>query len=90
MNYPVFKPFIDLEEANACQEALSCKYLGMGSYVGEFESALSYTLQLDIDQSLVAVSTGHAALHLGLLALGTGPGDEVITPPLIILPTFKP
>ena len=31
------------------------------------------------DRHVVAVSTGHAALHLGLLLMGVGPGDEVIT-----------
>jgi dTDP-4-amino-4,6-dideoxygalactose transaminase len=80
MAYPVFQPFIDEKENAACQEALSCKYLGMGSYVGEFENALSDSLELGNERGLVAVSTGHAALHLGLLALGVGPGDEVITP----------
>ena len=32
------------------------------------------------NRQCVAVSTGPAALHLGLLAMGVGPGDEVITP----------
>lgn len=32
------------------------------------------------DRFVVAVSTGHAAIHLGLLVMGVGPGDEVITP----------
>lgn len=31
---------------------------------------------------VVALSSGTAAMHLGLLALGVGPGDEVITSPL--------
>ena len=29
---------------------------------------------------VIAVSTGHAALHLAMLLIGAGPGDEIITP----------
>src|SRR4051812_26514322 len=35
----------------------------------------------------VAVSTGTAALHLGLLALGVGPGDVVVVPTLTFVAT---
>ncbi len=54
-------------------------WLGMGSYVGQFESALTTFFEAP-DRYVAAVSTGHAALHLGLLVAGVGPGDEVITP----------
>jgi D-sedoheptulose 7-phosphate isomerase len=33
-----------------------------------------------IQEHVVALSTGHAALHLALMLAGVGPGDEVITP----------
>ncbi len=48
-------------------------------YVGRFEQALKEYLGAH-DRHVVAVSTGHAALHLGLLVAGVGHGDEVITP----------
>src|SRR5258708_27669472 len=51
----------------------------MGSYVGHFEDALKSDLEAH-DRYIAVVSTGHAALHLGLLTAGVGPGDEVITP----------
>ena len=80
MAFPVFKPFLGPEELAACAAALDSKYLGMGSFVGEFERSLTNMLELDDDRHVVTFSTGHAAMHLGLLAIGVGPGDEVITP----------
>ena len=76
---PVFKPLIESEELSASTAALELGWLGMGSYVGEFEEALKNFLGAS-DRYVAAVSTGHAAIHLGLLAMGIGPGDEVITP----------
>ncbi len=76
---PVFKPLLEDEEIQACVEALELGWLGMGSYVGDFEQALSDYLQLE-DRHVVALSTGHAAIHLGLLLADLKPGDEVITP----------
>jgi dTDP-4-amino-4,6-dideoxygalactose transaminase len=79
---PVFKPLIEKEEIAAAVESLELGWLGMGSYVGQFEEAVANVCQLDTnsDKHVVAVSTGHAALHLSLLMMGVGPGDEVITP----------
>jgi dTDP-4-amino-4,6-dideoxygalactose transaminase len=76
---PVFKPLLEQEELDASTEALELGWLGMGSYVERFERELEAFLGLE-DRYVVAVSTGHAALHLGLLMAGIGPGDEVITP----------
>jgi len=76
---PVFKPLIEEEEFAASKEALRLGWLGMGSYVHAFEEALHTFLDAS-DRHVAALSTGHAALHLGLLVAGVGPGDEVITP----------
>lgn len=76
---PVFKPLIEQEEIDASRQALELGWLGMGSYVGQFEQALKEYIGAE-DRHVVAVSTGHAALHLALLSMGIGPGDEVITP----------
>jgi dTDP-4-amino-4,6-dideoxygalactose transaminase len=76
---PVFKPWIDEAEYAASRAALELGWLGMGSYVDQFEQAVQSYLGAG-DRFVAAVSTGHAALHLALLAAGVGPGDEVITP----------
>lgn len=78
-NIPVFKPLIEQEEIAASTKALELGWLGMGSYVGEFEDAIKKFLNIS-DRYVAAVSTGHAALHLGLMIAGVGVGDEVITP----------
>jgi len=76
---PVFRPLLEEEEMGAAREALELGWLGMGSYVGRFEDRLKEVVGAS-DRHVVAVSTGHAALHLALLSAGVGPGDEVITP----------
>lgn len=76
---PVFKPLLEAEEFEASRQALELGWLGMGSYVGDFEQQIKQYLEAD-DRHVAAVSTGHAAIHLGLLVMGLGPGDEVITP----------
>lgn len=78
-NIPVFKPLIEKEEIEASRAALELGWLGMGSYVGAFEERIQKYLGAG-DRYVAAVSTGHAAIHLALLAMGVGPGDEVITP----------
>jgi len=79
---PVFKPLIETEEISAAVEALEMGWLGMGSYVKQFEDAVAHICQINEsdDRHVIAVSTGHAALHLSLLMMGVGAGDEVITP----------
>ncbi len=79
MQVPMYKPLIEEEEIKAAKEALEMGWLGMGSYVAEFEEAIKQYVGTS-DKYVAAVSTGHAALHLGLLIAGVGLGDEVITP----------
>jgi len=76
---PVFKPLIEQEEFAAAHDALELGWLGMGSYVSEFENGIRDLIGAP-DRHVAAVSTGHAALHLALMLIGVGPGDEVITP----------
>ena len=76
---PVFKPLIEVEEIDSVRRSLEVGWLGMGKSVGEFEEALSEFLGLN-DRFVVALSTGHAALHLAILACNFDQDDEVITP----------
>lgn len=76
---PVFKPLIEAEEIDAAVQSLEFGWLGMGASVGQFEEALKDFIGCE-NRHVVAVSTGHAALHLAMMTAGLGPGDEVITP----------
>lgn len=60
-------------------EVLRSGALSLGPMLERFEHALAEWLGTD---DAVAVSSGTAALHLGVRALGWGPGDEVVTSPL--------
>ena len=76
---PVFKPLIQPEEISAAVASLEQGWLGMGASVGAFETALQGAVGAE-GRHVVAVNTGHSALHLALMMAGVGPGDEVITP----------
>jgi perosamine synthetase len=69
----------DLGEAElaAVAEVFESGQLTMGPKVAEFEGALADACGVD---HAVAVSSGTAALHLSVLALGIGAGEEVIVP----------
>jgi len=79
MQIPVFKPLIEEEEIAAAVKSLELGWLGMGASVGQFELALKSYIGCE-DRHVVAVSTGHAALHLAMMLIGLQPGDEVIAP----------
>ena len=70
-------PDVGDEEARAVEDVLADGMLTMGPRVEEFEAEVAHACET---RHAVAVSSGTAALHLALLALGVGPGDEVIVP----------
>ena len=75
---PAAKPIIGEEERAAVDAVLRSGQLAQGSEVASFEEEFSAAL-LD-GRKAVAVNSGTAGLHLGLLAAGIGRGDEVIVP----------
>ncbi|HEX6702929.1 MAG TPA: DegT/DnrJ/EryC1/StrS family aminotransferase [Gaiellaceae bacterium] len=70
-------PDVGAEEAAAVAEVLESGRLTMGPKVAEFEAGLAAACGV---AHAVAVSSGTAALHLAVVALGVGPGDEVLVP----------
>jgi perosamine synthetase len=70
-------PDLGAEELAAVAEVLESGQLTMGPKVEEFETELARACEVE---HAVVVSSGTAALHLSVLALGIGPGDEVIVP----------
>jgi dTDP-4-amino-4,6-dideoxygalactose transaminase len=75
---PIYKALMEAEEMEAVEETLRAGWLGMGTLVGDFEQAVEKVL--GGTRLAVAVSTGFAALHLGLIVAGVGRDDEVIVP----------
>jgi dTDP-4-amino-4,6-dideoxygalactose transaminase len=67
------------EEQKAVHNVLASKWLSMGEVTETFEQHFAAFLGVPYG---VAVSSGTAALHLALAALGIGGGDEVIVPSL--------
>lgn len=76
---PIAKPYIGREEADAVHAQISSGWISMSRAVGQFETAVAEYLDVE---HVVAMSNGTATLHAALLALGVGPGDEVLVPVL--------
>ena len=72
-------PAIDEEEIAAVAETLRSGWLTTGPRSAELERRMAEYLEAE---HVVALASGTAALHLALVALGVGPGDEVITTPI--------
>ncbi|HKA67272.1 MAG TPA: DegT/DnrJ/EryC1/StrS family aminotransferase [Solirubrobacterales bacterium] len=76
---PLAKPEIGPREEELVLEVLRSGRLSLGPMGERFERELASWLGVG---DAVAVSSGTTALHLGVRALGWGPGDEVLTSPL--------
>ncbi|MFB0566244.1 MAG: DegT/DnrJ/EryC1/StrS family aminotransferase [Candidatus Aminicenantaceae bacterium] len=74
---PFGLPMIDKEEIEAVSRVLESNILTHGPAVKEFEEAFAHYLDV---KNAIALSSCTAALHLSLMALDVGPGDEVIVP----------
>ena len=76
----LFKLNYDAQESSAVKDVVDSGWITMGEKTKEFESKFSNMLGNNIYAT--AVSSGTASLHMALLGLGIGSGDEVIIPAL--------
>jgi len=72
-------PAVGEEEIQAVAKTIRSGWLTTGPRTAELEKRFAEYCDA---QHAVALASGTAALHLSLLALGVGPGDEVITTPI--------
>lgn len=75
---PPAKPIIGEEERLAVDRVMRSGMIAQGPEVAAFETEFAEHFRLR--RACVAVNSGTSGLHLGLLAAGVGPGDEVIVP----------
>jgi dTDP-4-amino-4,6-dideoxygalactose transaminase len=75
---PPAKPIIGEDEIDAVTRVMRSGMVAQGPEVAAFES--EFGAHFADGRPTVAVNSGTAGLHLGLLASGVGAGDEVIVP----------
>jgi perosamine synthetase len=75
---PLARPDVGPREEELVLEVLRSGRLSLGPQLERFERDFATWIGVD---DAVAVSSGTAALHLGVRALGWGPGEEVVTSP---------
>lgn len=79
-NIPIASPQLLGNELAYVSDCISSAWISsQGKYVNRFEEDFKSLCKLP---EALAVSNGTVALHLALVALGIGPGDEVIVPDL--------
>jgi perosamine synthetase len=78
---PLSAPDITEGEISRVTDVLRGRMLSQGAVQREFEAAFAKLIGVD---HAVAVSSGTAGLHLALVALGIGAGDEVVTSPFAV------
>ncbi len=77
---PVYQPTLAGNEKKYVNECLDTSWISSkGKFVSEFEEKFSDYIEC---KHSITVSNGTVAIHLALLALGIGEGDEVIVPTL--------
>lgn len=83
---PFSRPSMGNEEIAALQEVLTSGWITTGPKNQALEEAFC---QLTGNHHAIAVSSATAGMHVTLMALGIGPGDDVITPSLTWVSTLN-
>jgi len=77
---PVYQPFLTKRESEYVNQCLESTWISSkGEFITRFESQFARYIGAE---HATSVCNGTVAIHLALLALGIGPGDEVIVPTL--------
>jgi len=77
---PVYRPDLSGNEKRYVMQCLDSTWISSkGEFIDEFETRFAHRVGV---AHATAVSNGTVALHLAMLALGIGAGDEVIVPTL--------
>jgi dTDP-4-amino-4,6-dideoxygalactose transaminase len=76
---PFFRPSIEEDDVSAVTQCLRDGWLTTGARVGELEREFAAKTGV---RDAIALNSATSGLQLGLIALGVGPGDEVVTPAL--------
>lgn len=84
---PVACPDVGVTELEAVKRVVASGWITQGPEVRELETAFARFCGV---RHAVATNTGTAALHVSLMALDIGAGDEVITTPLSCIASANP
>jgi len=85
VKYRLSQPEISEDEITAVAEVMRSEFFGMGKQVATFEEKL----ESFFGRKTLCVSTGTAAVQLGLVGAGIQPGDEVLVPSLTYVATYQ-
>lgn len=84
---PIARPTIGEKELKNIKKVFKTHWLGMGSFVYEFEKKIGAYLGV---KYAIATNTGTTAIHIALSSIGIGPDDEVIVPSLTFAGSIQP
>lgn len=88
LRYPVYQPTLSGNEKLYVNECLDSTWISSkGKFLGEFEEKFAKFIGVDYAAS---VCNGTVAVHLALIALGIGAGDEVIVPTFTYIASANP
>lgn len=83
---PFSRPSIGEDAIESVAESIRSGWVAMGPKVAQFEKAISALVS---STYAVSMNSATAGLHSSVMAMGIGPGDEVITTPLTFASTIN-